>query len=137
MIAVTPGHAATLAAIHAEAFPPGERWDLAAFAGLLGMPGACGLLDGGGGFILARHAGGEAEILTLAVVPPARRCGVGRGLLTAMLEQLACPVFLEVAADNLAALNLYLLVGFTECGRRRAYYGLGRDALVLRRLPLD
>ena len=137
MIALLPGHAATLAAIHAEAFPPGERWDMAAFAGLLGMPGACGLLDEAGGFILAREAGGEAEVLTLAVMPVVRRRGVGGRLLTAMLAQLACPVFLEVAADNLAALALYLRVGFSECGRRRSYYGPGRDALVLRRLPVD
>ncbi len=69
VIAVTALHAAALAAIHAAAFPPGERWDAAAFAGLLATPGTFGLLDERGGFVLARQAGGEAELLTLAVLP--------------------------------------------------------------------
>lgn len=137
MIALAQCHAATLAAIHAEAFPPGERWNTAAFADLLGMPGVCGWLDPEGGFILAREAGGEAEVLTLAVVPQARRQGVARRLVTSAVALLACPVFLEVGEDNAAALSLYRSAGFAECARRRAYYGAGRDALVLRRMPGD
>ena len=135
MIAATLHHAAALAAIHEAAFPPGERWDADAFVSLLATPGTAGLLDETGGFILARQAGGEAEILTLAVLPPARRLGRGRRLLLAMLDLLACPVFLEVSADNLPAFKLYRAAGFEECGRRRAYYGPGRDALVLCHMP--
>ncbi len=97
------------------------------------MPGAFGFIDARGGFIMARRAGGEAEILTLAVAPPARRQGVARDLVTAVMAAVAdLPVFLEVAAENAPAQRLYAAAGFTECGRRRNYYGLGRDALVLR-----
>ena len=123
-----------MAAIHAAAFPSGDRWDMTAMADLLAMPGALGCIDARGGFILARSAGGEAEILALAVLPEARRCGLGRALLDCVLARTGgSPVFLEVAADNAAAMALYLAAGFAECGRRRDYYAGGRDALVLRR----
>ena len=135
MIAVTVAHADLLAWIHERSFPPSERWDAAAFAELLRTPGAFGVLDGRGGFVLARQAGGEAEVLTLAVEPAARRLGVGRALMAALAGGFSGPVFLEVADDNEAALGLYASAGFVECGRRRGYYGPFRDALVLRRDP--
>ena len=106
-------------------------------AGLLAMPGVFGFIDGRGGFILVRAAGGEAEILTLAVEPSARRRGLGRALLDQALAATAgSPLFLEVAADNAVARALYGAAGFTECGRRTGYYGAGRDALVLRQGPV-
>ncbi len=132
MIAVTPFHADALATIHAGAFPPGERWDAAAFTGLLATPGTFGLMDGRGGFVLVRQAGDEAELLTIAVLPQARRHGIARSLLAAVLSRVPGPVFLEVAADNMAALAVYADAGFKPCGRRRDYYGTGRDAVVLR-----
>ncbi len=133
MTPVTPAHADVLAAIHAAAFPPGERWGAAAMAELLAMPGAFGFIDPAGGCILARRAGGEAEIVALAVMPAVRRLGTGRALLQRAMAG-GEPLFLEVAADNAPALALYAGAGFAEIGRRRGYYGLGRDALVLRRL---
>lgn len=93
------------------------------------------------GLILMRAIAGEAEVLTLAVAPAHRRRGVGRALLEAGLAQAALlgaeAAFLEVAADNPAALNLYRRSGFQEVGRRLGYYarpsGPAADALVLRR----
>jgi ribosomal-protein-alanine N-acetyltransferase len=126
-------HAAALAAIHAEAFPAGERWDAAFLAGLLGSPGVVGFLDERGGFVLARAVEGEAEILTLAVVPAMRRQGIARRLLAAVIAGGEGPIFLEVAAANGAALALYAGLGWREVGRRPGYYGPGRDALLLRR----
>jgi ribosomal-protein-alanine N-acetyltransferase len=40
-------------------------------------------------------------------------------------------MFLEVAAQNTAARALYAALGFTETGRRPAYYEDGGDALIL------
>jgi ribosomal-protein-alanine N-acetyltransferase len=137
VITATPLHAAVLAAIHEAAFPPGERWDEAAFATLLQTPGASALLDERGGFVLTRHAGGEAELLTIAVDPRARRQGVGRSLLAAALADCDGPMFLEVASDNPAAGSLYTSLGFVRCGLRRDYYAPGRDALVLRHDPIS
>ena len=88
--------------------------------------------------MLARVAGGEAEILTLAVAPAARGKGLGHELLQAAIGKAralgADTMFLEVGADNPAALALYARSGFVKVGGRKGYYR-GRDALVLR-LPL-
>ena len=134
---VGPDDAPALAALHAAAFEPGERWDAAAIATLLAMPGAFGLHILGAGFVLARVAADEAEILTLAVIPPARRRGHAGALLAgAMAGALlrgAGTMFLEVSDHNAAARALYAQAGFAEAGRRRRYYADGSDALVLRR----
>ena len=124
-----------LAALHAACFADG--WSTGAIAALLATPGAYAFRSQDG-FILARCAGGEAEILTLAVAPQARGRGLGRALLEAAIgrasEQAAQAMFLEVGADNPYALALYAGLGFAKVGTRKNYYGSG-DALVLR-LPL-
>lgn len=94
-----------------------------------------------GGFVLARLAAGEAEILTLAVARSARRRGIGRRLMEQVLRHLhrerAEALFLEVDSANTAALALYRGLGFHEAGNRPDYYetaASGRSpALVMRR----
>ena len=135
--AATGRDAAALAALHAAAFPPAEAWGPDAIALMLDLPGSYGLWAPGKGFVLARAAGGEAEILTLAVLPAARRRGLGGALMAAALagavRRGAAAMFLEVAAGNAAACGLYQGLGFAAVGRRRRYYPDGSDALVLRR----
>ena len=130
---------APLAALHAACFR--DAWDAGAIAGLLAGPGAFAI-HCQDGFVLARSAGGEAEILTLAVAPSARGKGLGRALLQAAIvraeEQGAYAMFLEVGSDNPHALALYAGLGFTKVGMRKGYYSSasggsgGGDALVLR-----
>jgi [ribosomal protein S18]-alanine N-acetyltransferase len=79
-----------------------------------------------------------AEILTVGVVPSARRHGLAVRLLDALLTEArqrgAAEAFLEVRVDNEAARALYLREGFTELGVRRGYYDNGRvDAVVMPR----
>ncbi len=129
-------HAVAMAAIHAASFPPPERWGADAITLQLGLPGAFGWLDAGGsGFVLARVAADEAEILTLAVLPGVRRAGHGRTLLTAALASArtrgARRMVLEVGEANHAARSLYATLGFSAAGRRARYYPNGADALVL------
>jgi ribosomal-protein-alanine N-acetyltransferase len=112
----------------------------------LGMPGSFGMLARGPGgiatgFVLARVHAGEVEIMTLCVAPSFRAAGQGKLLLTAALAEAAArqagEVFLEVAADNAAALALYGRAGFAEVGRRSGYYarGSGRvDALMMKKV---
>lgn len=80
---------------------------------------------------------GEAELLRLGVAPEVRRRGFARLLLVACLERLAAggrPVcHLEVRAGNEPARALYERLGFVLCGRRRAYYSNGDDAVRYRR----
>ena len=93
------------------------------------------------GFLLARAIAGEAEILTLAVDPTHRRQGVARALIEASAATAiaagAEAMFLEVAADNQAAIGLYRSAGFEQIGSRKDYYARPGaatiDALVLRR----
>lgn len=127
---------ARLAAIHAEAFA--APWDQAALAELLASPGVFAVAEEDG-FILIRVVVDEAEILTLAVRPSARRAGLGARLVEAALVRAAAldaeRMFLEVAESNGAARALYARSGFVEMGRRRGYYshadGRREDALTL------
>ncbi|SCY81364.1 GNAT family N-acetyltransferase [Paracoccus tibetensis] len=130
---------AALAALHARCFTDRPRpWSAAAFADLLRTRGAF-LLETQSGFLLGRAIAGEAELLTLAVAPEARRRGIGAALARDFAARAnlldAETAFLEVAADNLAAQALYAKAGWQEAGRRRNYYGPDSDALVMR-LPL-
>ena len=82
----------------------------------------------------------KSELLTIAVRPTERRRGLGRRLLTAVIEGAreagARTLFLEVGADNPPARALYEAMGFRVVGRRAAYYRRGEgpaaDALVMR-----
>lgn len=130
--------AGLLAALHQTCFP--KFWDKQEMEKLLAGPGVFAFSDTSG-FVLARAAGGEAEILTLAVAPEARGRGLGRALLEAAARHAgtlgADNIFLEVGADNPAALTLYAGLGFARVGSRKAYYD-GKDALVLKAgLPLS
>jgi ribosomal-protein-alanine N-acetyltransferase len=125
-----------LAGIHAAAFP--APWDATALAGLLTQAGVFAV-EQPDGFILLRTVADEAEILTLAVHPKARRRGLGARLVrvgvAGAAAQGATRLFLEVADDNAAALALYARAGFSEAGRRPGYYarpdGGRQDALIL------
>jgi tRNA threonylcarbamoyladenosine biosynthesis protein TsaB len=144
------GDAAALAALHTTSFD--RPWDEAALRDLLAGPGVFAFtINQNGrlaGFELARAAGGEAEILTLAVLPAARGGGLGRALMRKAAAHAATlgadGLFLEVGTENPAALALYAGLGFARVGARKGYYdsrsqtrtGSG-DALVLKAaLPL-
>ena len=128
-------HAAAMAAVHAAAMPDGEAWTAAAIAAQLALRGTFGLIDPAGGMVLARVAADEAEILALAVAPPARRRGAGAALLAAAeahaAQAGARTMYLEVAEPNQPARALYGRAGYALAGRRRAYYRNGSDALLL------
>lgn len=130
-----------LSAVHRRAFTPG--WDPEEIADLASGPGAFGLIveaEAPLGMILCRALAGEAEVLTLAVDPAARRRGVARALVTAAAGAAraagAQAMFLEVAVDNDGALALYETQGFVRAGRRPSYYDRGGgvyvDAVVMR-----
>ena len=82
--------------------------------------------------------GDQAEILTVGVVPAARRRGIARTLVANVLTEArrrgAVEAFLEVRVDNAGAIALYENEGFTRLGTRRGYYDAGRvDALTMRK----
>jgi ribosomal-protein-alanine N-acetyltransferase len=138
---VTPDFDA-LAAIHAEAFADaGPRaWSAAEIAALAAAPGgdlATGRAEPPVGFALWRVAADEAELLTIAVRPSARRRGVGAALLAEAMARSrargATRMLLEAGVSNAAALTLYRRAGFAEVGRRPGYHGAGQahNALIM------
>ncbi len=122
-------------AIMQQAFDPrfGEAWTSAQCLGMLSLPGVwlvIASLDGeDAGFALARAMAGEAELLLLATRPAARRRGVARALLRAVIAEAeargADKLHLEVRSGN-DAVRLYRQEGFEKVGERRNYYS-GRN----------
>lgn len=131
---------AELSRIHAAAFTQTRPWSEAEFADFLESP-RCFLVTKGESFALGRVLGPEAELLTLAVAPLTQGKGLGRACLAqyeaTALAQGAEESFLEVAAPNSVAINLYLTAGYAQVAERRDYYqatdGSRQDALILRR----
>lgn len=124
--------AARLARIHAAAFAEGgERgWSAAELRDLRARPSArlWAAFEGAEplAFLLCDLVLDEAEILTLATAPEARRRGAARRLLTQAFADLhaegAGILRLEVAIDNRKALELYRSVSFQEIGFRKGYF---------------
>jgi ribosomal-protein-alanine N-acetyltransferase len=92
------------------------------------------------GFAMAWAVAGDSELLTVAVVPQARRNGAGAALVAAAaagaMARGAASMHLEVAEDNAPARALYAKLGYEEAGRRHAYYPGAAgpiDAIVMRR----
>lgn len=142
-----------LMAVMEAAFDPHwrEAWTRSQVEGSLTLPHTYALLVGpkgeplrdeeqAAGFILARRAPGEEELLLVAVRPEMRGRGIGKSLIEWFFRTAkdngAETVFLEMRDNNPAA-NLYTLCGFEPIGRRRAYYrtatGEALDAITFGR----
>ena len=78
---------------------------------------------------------GIGHIITIDVLPAARRSGVGSRLLVAIEERLqnagVTRVFLETAVDNQAALSFYKRHDYFLVKTVPRYYSNGLDAFVL------
>ena len=78
------------------------------------------------GFVFVRSIVEEAEIITIAIKPSARRKGIARRLMQAVIRNLEYDrkekLFLEVDETNLAAIRLYKSLGFVKVGEREGYY---------------
>ena len=90
------------------------------------------------GYAIAWKVADELHIGNLAVVPVARRRGVGRAILTHLLEAAGdhglLYATLEVRLSNAAAIALYERSGFRPIALRRGFYpNNGEDAMVMLR----
>lgn len=144
---LAPEDAERLTVLHAQGFS--RAWSESEFSELLQQAPVFGFkaLEIGAseappaGFVLARLAAGEAEILTIAVARSRRRLGLGWLLMDGVLRELhaerAETLFLEVDETNAAAIALYRSLGFRQVGTRPAYYAqagkTATGALVMRR----
>lgn len=127
-----PEDAPRLAALHARSFPHG--WSARDLGGLLRQPAVIGF-SAPEGFVLIRRVLDEAEILTICVVPEARRSGLGGHLLDQAIDEAArqgaSTVHLDVSTANAAGQALYSGRGFAETARRKRYYADGSDAILM------
>jgi ribosomal-protein-alanine N-acetyltransferase len=89
------------------------------------------------GFALVWLVADEVHVLTVATALAARRRGVGRALVAALLALGAASggvrALLEVRKDNVAALALYHGTGFEPFNVRARYYSDGEDAIEMSR----
>ena len=149
VVEASPFDVPVLAALHQSCFgstpDPSEIWSARALAELLALPGSFALLacdaDRPFGYLFARNLPSarpdDCEILSLGVVPMARRQGLARQLLRSAWQRAeglgAKRLILEVAEDNRAARALYESLGFRCEGRRHGYYkrGPGRRVAAL------
>jgi ribosomal-protein-alanine N-acetyltransferase len=129
-------HAGVISVLHGACFE--EVWNEKSINEILNMAGTTGLLIGADvetpqGFILFRVAADEAEIISIGVIPAARKNGLARILLqTSIIEAArkdAAKMFFEVAADNKTARAFYETVGFEIIGKRPRYYNRSSEKL--------
>lgn len=122
-----------MAAIHRACFVTPRPWSAAEIAALLDSP-HCFACCAENGFLLGRAVAGEAELLTIAVSPTAQCRGIGAGLMDMFIDAArqrhSEQAFLEVAANNPAAIHLYLKKEFVQTGQRPAYYRLPDGSAV-------
>lgn len=130
------------------AFDPayGEAWNRRQVGDALALPSTHALVvDEAGtpigegpdhapaGFVLTRHVLDEEELLLIAVVPAARRRGVGaaliRHLFVAARARGVNRIFLEMRRGN-PAIRLYRSFGFEPIGERRNYYRMANGERI-------
>lgn len=130
-------YAKPLSTMHALCF---ERpWNEKAFSDLLCLPTTRAYLNDEA-FVLFSVCADQAEILTLGVVPQARKKGVALALLNFSIENLKKEgikeIFLDVNINNLPARRLYEKADFEQISVRKDYYDEGTqksDALILKK----
>lgn len=133
IVAMETLHCRPASVIHGERFARG--WSDGEFHDLLGQDTVAGFVareigalrrETVAGFVLARAAAGEGEILSIGVEGRFGRQGLGWRLMRAALQELhardAETVFLEVDETNDAARQLYHKLGFEKIAERPAYY---------------
>ena len=141
---LTPADAARCAELETLLFDGDDPWPAAAFTRALAAPHARyvgarvdDLLVGYAGIArLGRTPPFEYEIHTIGVDPAYQGRGIGRRMMTELLEDADSVTYLEVRTDNPTAIALYTSLGFVTVGLRKRYYrASGADAFTMRRDP--
>ncbi len=80
----------------------------------------------------------KGHIISIAVLPEARRMGIGEALMNNAMQALkdvygVNEYYLEVRVSNQPAINLYHKLGYKEVKRLKGYYLDGEDAWLMAR----
>ena len=151
---LTPSDAARCAELESQLFNGDDPWPERAFLAELNakhihyvaartriespaQPAVDKLVGYAGIARLGRIRPYEYEIHTIGVDPTYQGQGIGRRLVSELLERASdSVVYLEVRTDNVPAIKLYESFGFVNVGLRRRYYrASGADAYTMRRDP--
>ncbi|KWX69158.1 ribosomal protein S18-alanine N-acetyltransferase [Mycobacterium sp. NAZ190054] len=140
---LTPGDAMRCAELEAQLFDGDDPWPERAFLAELAarhnfyvsarvddkVVGYAGIAR------LGRLKPYEYEIHTVGVDPAYQGQGIGRNMLTRLIEHAGDgTIFLEVRTDNDSAIALYESEGFVKIGVRKRYYRVsGADAYTMKR----
>lgn len=128
-------------AVEERGYP--HPWSRKVFRDCLRAGYSAWMLEDGVGDVLGygvlSHAADECHLLNLCIDPRVQSRGLGRSLLTSLLQLArtrgARQMFLEVRPSNTRAIALYHGIGFNEIGRRPRYYpaanGQREDAIVM------
>lgn len=118
-------------------------WPSEQFRAEIGKPTRFFLIGESGEEIIAYagaflpNAGGEGDIMTIAVAPEYRRKGIAKELISRMESWAkargAIAMMLEVDVTNSDAIALYASLGYETLNIRKNYYGYGKDAQIMRR----
>src|SRR5439155_18217522 len=135
---LTPDDAARCAELEKQLFDGDDPWPARAFLAELeakhiryvAARAADKLVGYAGISRLGRKRPYEYEIHTIGVDPAYQGQGIGRRMMTDLLDYASGgTVFLEVPTDNEAPIALYESLGFVNVGqRRRNYRATGADA---------
>jgi [ribosomal protein S18]-alanine N-acetyltransferase len=140
---LAPDDAGRCAELEAQLFDGDDPWPAAAFLRELAAQHiryvaarADDKLVGYAGIArLGRKAPYEYEIHTIGVDPAYQGRGIGRQMLSRLLDFAGDDtVYLEVRTDNAAAIAMYESAGFVNVGLRKRYYRVsGADAYTMQR----
>ncbi len=131
-------------AIETQAYP--FPWTLGIFRDCLRVGYSCRVLERDGhieAYSVMSFGAQEAHILNLCVRTESRRQGLGKTMLSILVEDAkilgADTILLEVRPTNIAAVTLYEENGFIEIGLRKNYYPAqnGREDAVIYAKSID
>jgi ribosomal-protein-alanine N-acetyltransferase len=87
--------------------------------------------------VMVVASGVDADVLTVAVLPEARRQGIARHFMESLEKwaqmRVSPAMMLEVGVDNTSAIALYESLGYSIINTRKNYYGPGLEAHVMRK----
>ena len=116
-----------------------DPWSKQMLDGVVKLPNFFGLVTENEGVVVgyigATSVLDEGEILLVAVDEKFRGNGLGKTLVSALLENYSKSgikkVFLEVRRGNAAAIACYKKSGFVKIAERARYYSDGEDAIIM------